>query len=143
MPYRAMLFTLLTTVLALIVAGMWVRAVSPMLATATSAIEAAGMTATNPATAPRPDTRPASYVSLRQVIRGTLLLSFVLICLLLIVGFFATSREWVRYTTTRRNTRQREKTQYVDAWKLAGDRFKNAPAPPLDDPDDPPSPPAT
>jgi hypothetical protein len=135
MPYRAMLFTLLTTVMALIVAGMWVRAVSPMLATATSAIEAANMTATNPATAPRHATRPESYVGLRQMIRATLLLSFVLICFLLVVGLFATSREWVRYTTMRRQFRERQKTAYVDAWKLAGDRLKtdeDEPRPPAE-----------
>jgi hypothetical protein len=124
MPYRAMLFTLVTTVVALLAAGMWVRAVSPMLAAATDAIEAAHMTATNPATAPRPATRPESYVNLRKVIRGTLLLAFLLICFLLVVGLFATSREWVRYTTTRKEIRQGHKTRYVDAWKLAGERLK-------------------
>jgi len=123
MPYRAMLFTLLTTLLALIVAAMWARAVSPMLRTAREAVEAADMTATNPATAPRPATRPESYENLRKVIRGTLIMSFVLICLLLFVGFIATSREWIRYSTRKRE-RQRERTQYVDAWKLAGDRLK-------------------
>jgi hypothetical protein len=135
MPYRAMLFTLVTTVIALLAAGMWLKAVSPMLRDATDAIQAAQMTATNPATAPRPDTRPESYVNLRKVIRGTLLLSFLLICFLLVVGLFAASREWVRYSTTRRQFRQRPKTQYVDAWKLAGERMKPQ------DPEDPTPPP--
>ncbi len=51
-----------------------------------------------------------------------MLLAFVLICMLLLVGFFATFREWVRYGD-RGRIRRREKTQYVDAWKIAGERL--------------------
>jgi hypothetical protein len=134
MPYRAMLFTLLTMLLALILVTLYARAVSPVLRTATDAITSANMTATNPATAPKHQTRPESYVSLRAVIRLTLILTFVLICFLLLVGFFATSREWIRFITQKRQ-HQRERTQYVDAWKIAGERMKDD-TPPISPTDD-------
>lgn len=131
MPYRAMMFSVLTVVLALLAVGMWVRAVAPIVAD----VDAAA--ASEPRFAPRVnDTDPARHgessteraAKLHKVIPSTMLLSFLLVCLLLLIGFFATFREWVRFTTQRRIV-SRERTPYVDAWKIAGERAKAQPEP--------------
>ena len=101
----------------------WARAIGPILATAQAATRPAGVVATAPAVVD-PSRPPPPDKALRMVIKGTLLLSFSLICLLMLVGFFASFREWVRYTTSDRGVRGRQKTRYVDAWKLAGERVK-------------------
>lgn len=110
MPFRAMFATIVTVALALAAIGLWVRAVQPMLR------EAAVQSATAPAT--QAATSPAQ--SLSVLVRGTMILSFVLISLLLIVGFVATTREWARLIIAKRVQRR---TKYVDAWKLAGERL--------------------
>jgi hypothetical protein len=58
---------------------------------------------------------------LHKTVPGVMILSLVLICLLLVVGFAATFREWARFSTRRRVVRG-ERTAYVDAWKIAGER---------------------
>ena len=122
MPYRAMLWTILTVALALIAVGMWIRAVEPQLQIAVNATQIA------PATFPT--THPAD-ANVRTVIRLTLMCSFILICLLLVIGGFATFREWLRIQTTR-PPKKPKKTQYVDVWKIAAERLKEK-----EDPDGP------
>ena len=114
MPYRAMLFTVLTVVIALVAVVLWANAVAPLVAQ----YPAPAAVATNPATSPAR--------SLTYLFKAVLLLSFLLVCLLLIVGFAATFREWIRLRTTARASRKVQ-TNYVDAWKVAGDRL-DAPA---------------
>ena len=132
MPYRAMLATIVTVALALLALGMWLRGVEPELQRAMQYDEIAKV---HPATQPitRPATAPAESTKARWVVQLTMLLAFVLICMLLLVGFFATFREWVRYGD-REKIRRRQKTQYVDAWKIAGERLDVAgDKPPPDD----------
>ncbi len=51
------------------------------------------------------------------------MLSFILICMLLMVGFFfATYREWIRFRANE-VVRRGNRTPYVDAWKIAADRM--------------------
>ena len=120
-PYRAMFTTIVTVTLALVAVGMWIRAVEPMLAAAGAASPATQIT--GPETAPGTSHSPEH--SLKLVVQGTLLLSFLLICLLLVVGFFATFREWVRFRMRKREGREGHKTKFVDAWKLAGERMES------------------
>ena len=122
MPYRAMLWTILTVALALIAVGMWIRAVEPQLQIAVAS--------TQVAPSAHPATHPAD-ANVRTVIRITLLCSFILICLLLVIGGFATFREWLRIQTTR-PAKKPKKTEYVDIWKIAGERMKEK-----EDPDGP------
>jgi hypothetical protein len=124
MPYRAMFATIVTVAFALVALGMWIRVVEPVLAAAEKADAVAAVPATRPlpASATRSAEVPES-IKVRWVMQGTLLLAFVLICLLLVVGFGATFREWVRYGS-RRASRARSKTAYVDAWKIAGERLQ-------------------
>ncbi|HVS71493.1 MAG TPA: hypothetical protein VHQ47_09585 [Phycisphaerae bacterium] len=135
MPYRAMMVSVMTVVLALLAVGMWVRAIAPVVAD----VDAAA--ASEPHHLARPnDTDPAKHgetsaeraAKLHKVVPSTMLLSFLLICLLLLVGFAATFREWVRFST-RRRVASHERTPYVDAWKLAGERTKPSEPP---DPDE-------
>jgi hypothetical protein len=122
MPYRAMLSTIVTVALALLALGMWIRVVEPEIRGAAQYDEVAKVpAATHPVTRPATAEAPES-VKARSVVQLTMLLSFVLICMLLLVGFFATFREWVRYGGRERQ-RRREKTAYVDAWKIAGERL--------------------
>ncbi len=127
MPFRAVMYTLVCIALAFLAVGMWVRAVSPMVAEVYASTQPS---ATHPAISA---TLPASTQSERPdkqfkgVVRGTLILSFMAICLVLAIGFFATLREWVRFTL--KNPHQSRKTRYVDAWKLAGERARAEDAP--------------
>jgi hypothetical protein len=134
MPYRAMLATIVTVALALLALGMWLRGVEPALQQAQKYDEIAKV---SPPTQPitRPATEPAESTKARWVVQLTMLLAFVLICMLLLVGFFATFREWVRYGG-RGRIRRRQKTQYVDAWKIAGERLDvpGDKSPPADEP---------
>ncbi len=131
MPYRAMLVTIITVALALFALGLWIRGVEPVIKGAEQADEIAKMPApTQPIT--RPATEPSESTKARWLVQLTLLVSFVLICMLLVIGFFATFREWVRYGD-RGSVRRRERTQYVDVWKIAGERLDVAP-PPSDKP---------
>jgi hypothetical protein len=131
MPYRALLWTIVTVGLALLAVGMWVRAVGPLLEENTkhetrnaklverkSAEGAARPVATRVAPA-------GSEQGLRRLVHGTLLRSFVLICMLLVVGLAGAFREWVRFRTlgAGRVRKGVEKTKYVDAWKIAGERM--------------------
>jgi hypothetical protein len=126
MPYRAMFATIVTVAFALLALGMWISVIEPVLVGA----EKADAVSTAPAArSVSPSATSAAdvpeSVKVRWVMQGTLILAFVLICLLLIVGFGATFREWVRYGS-RQSLRRAEKTKtaYVDAWKLAGERMQ-------------------
>ncbi len=58
------------------------------------------------------------------MVKGTLVLSFIIICMLLVVGFFfATFREWIRFRSNE-VVRRGKRTPYVDAWKIAAERMK-------------------
>lgn len=138
MPYRALIVTLVTVTIALLAVGMWARSISPMLAEANAATQPSEVPGlSHPAapvyvptsTAPVPPEK-----QLKRLVKGTLILSFVLICMLFVVGFFASFREWVRYRTLA-PSRPAQKTAFVDAWKIAGERLQT---PPLDSesPDD-------
>lgn len=64
---------------------------------------------------------------MRLMVKGTLLLAFVLIVTLLIVGLLGAYREWMRYRDgdgEGGGGRKRVRTKYVDAWKIAGERLK-------------------
>lgn len=126
MPYRAMLWTILAVGVALVSVGLWIRAVEPPFATAVAATRIAPST--------HPTTQPGADVKVRAVIHVTLLCSFILICLMLVLGVLATFREWLRYQTLRPE-RKAKKTQYVDIWKIAGERLKEKKE--TDDPDGP------
>ena len=102
MPLRAMIATLVTVTIALVAVGMWIAAIAPMMHEANS-------NTTAPAT------------NLNQLIRGVLLLSFILILFLLAIGVFATTREWMRRKIP---DRKKIRTKFVDAWKIAGERTK-------------------
>lgn len=146
MPYRAMMWTILTIGLALLAVGLWVRAVSPMLQVATSLPEAAARsavtTAATNAAALHQATQPPEK-ALAALVRGVLVLSFLLICLLLLVGFAATVREWMRDSSAphRHWWRRDQRTAYVDAWRIAGQRLKvdddTTSPPPADKPPEP------
>jgi len=130
MPLRSLLITLITVALALMAVVLWLGAVGPLVAqvgAATRPAPGAGMTS------------PA--FSLHLLFHSTLLLSFVLICLLLVVGLIATGREWLRRPHVMR---PRYRTGYMDIWKLAGERLKSSdPKDPSDpsEPTDRPKPP--
>jgi len=167
MPYRALLWTMMTVALALVAVAMWVRAVEPLLAAAnrsagqnaasrpaeggagegTEALRHKGteggkaetqvagtqVAGTQVAGTQGASTQGASSRAvgvpaekgLQRLVHGTLLLSFVLICMLLVVGLAATFREWVRYRTAEgKRGRKGSKTVYVDAWKIAGERMR-------------------
>ena len=116
MPYRALLSTLVTVAIALLAAAMWAHAVAPMMAESSAATQIA------PA-ATRPGTENPDH-SLHLIVRATITLSFVLICMILVVGMFATMRSWIKYTVAQKPAREKKtKTQYVDAWKIAGERM--------------------
>jgi hypothetical protein len=141
MPFRAMFTTIVTVALALLTVGMWIRAVEPMLRAANAAATQPGrQVATTSATRTSSTVTPPPDRELRVVIKGTLLLSFFLICLLLVVGFLASFREWVRVHTMAKGSRKAARTRYVDAWKIAGERMNVEPQEPPDSsssPDDP------
>lgn len=141
MPFRALLWMILSTALALLAVSLWVRAIHPMLsanheapvATLTATTQAAtqgSSTASMPAAQPLDD--PSR--SLHFLVRGVLMLSFLLICLLLIVGIIATFRETLRFRGGGRTFSSRQsKTTYTDAWRLAGRRV-DLPPPSADSP---------
>lgn len=125
MPYRAMLFSIVTVVLSLLAVGMWVRTIAPVVASV-DAVAASEPRKPVRVAASGPSTQGEMVADfskkLHKTVPGTMMLSFMLICLLLVVGFAATFREWVRFSTKRRVAQGRERTEYVDAWKLAGER---------------------
>jgi hypothetical protein len=113
-----MLTTIITVALALAAVGLWIHTVEPMLA------ESAAATTRAAGPLPPAATTRNSDHSLRMVVTRTMLLAFLLICMLLVVGFFATLREWILFRTTDKGVKRGKKTRYVDAWKLAGERMK-------------------
>jgi len=102
MPYRALMITMVTCGLALLAVTLYLSALSPFLGPQT----AAATTRAN---------------DVRILTRGTMLLAFTLVCLLLVIGMAVSLREWLKL---RYNARMRQKTPYVDAWKIAGERMK-------------------
>jgi len=136
MPYRAMIMTVITVTLALLVVGLWVRAIAPVLAQARASTQPAATVPHAPVSTV-PATQRTAAQSVSSIIRGTMLLSFLLICLMLIVGIFASMREWLRYRALRPMSSTVKKTPYVDAWKIAGERAKAAPLPPEEDSEPP------
>jgi hypothetical protein len=132
MPYRAMIYTLFAVLLALITVGMWLRAVKPALNRSQEAELAAPPAgeAWKAVAAAHDEAGVLGHPdrALGRLLRGVSLLALLLICLLFIVGFFATFREWVKVSAISRPARRRQRTKYVDAWKIAGER--TAPEPP-------------
>ena len=131
MPYRALLWMVLTVGLALLAVALWVNAVSSMMQPEKPA--ASHPVATAIASTLRADDPNKSFTSF---VSGVLLLSFLLICLLFVVGVAATFREWMRSRHSATwFVRRRRETSFVDAWKIAGDRLKldeKPPEPPAD-----------
>src|SRR6185295_13830544 len=116
---------LVTVTVALLAVGMWVRSVGPMLASVNASTQPSiepGFThpaaATHDATSSEPVPPDKQF---KRVVKGTMILAFVLICMLFVVGFFASFREWVKVRTLAQN-KPAKKTPFVDAWKLAGQR---------------------
>ncbi len=118
MPYRAMFSTIVTAGVALLCLAMWLWYVAPLVAAA------GAVAATMPAATGHATGGESPELMLKRLVEGVMLLSFLLICLLLVVGFAATFREWVRYGSRPSSRRLgAAKTQYVDAWKIAGERL--------------------
>ncbi len=59
---------------------------------------------------------------LRILVKGTLALTLTLMAMLVLMGVFVTVRDWWRRPHAGR---ARQTTEYVDAWKLAAERFNN------------------
>src|ERR1051325_3182382 len=136
MPFRALLWTLLTVALALVVVGMWLRVVEPMLATAQEAEKTPGVYPTSQPVGATQPVPPPPPVLQRIVVKTTLLIAFILVSFLLVIGFLAMFREWVRFHSGEwKKSRSGPKTHYVDAWKIAGERLK-AKEQPLEDDDE-------
>jgi hypothetical protein len=130
MPYRALLWTIMTVALALLAVGMWVSAIRPSVAIVDADAASQPARAVEPApgaTTQRGETSADFSRKLHRVVPMTALLSFVLICMLLIVGMAGALREWVRFRTTGpgRVRKKPAKTKYVDAWKIAGERMSS------------------
>ena len=110
MPFRALLHMIVAVGIMLLAIGLWAGAVAPLLFK-----EAA------PAAADLTGSAALAAASLRQLFRGTLILSFILVLLVLVIGMTATWRERLRH---KPETARRKRVPYVDAWKLAGERLK-------------------
>ena len=121
MPYRSILITLVTVTLALLAAALWMRSIAPLLAEVNASTRPSashpGLTfpTTSSTRADRPDRQ------FKGLIKATMLATFLIICLLFVIGFFTTLRSWMRSPS------KHKKTRYVDAWKLAGERMKAEP----------------
>jgi len=145
MPYRAILITVVTVALALLAAGMWIRAIAPLLVevnastqpspehpgiTDTSVVpqdasKPAALPATVAATTPTPATDPDRVPvrpdkQFKGLIKAITWATFIIIVLLFALGFFVTLRTWMRSLPDKKS----RKTRYVDAWKLAGERLE-------------------
>ena len=136
MPYRGMLYTLFAVALSLLMVGMWVRAVRPLLHRSNEA-ETLHVPKTDGWKAVEAAHEEAGILrhpnrALKKFINGVSLLYLLLICALFIVGLFATFREWVRLQTIEGKSRKHNRTKYVDAWKIAGERAQ--PDPPAPEP---------
>ncbi len=110
MPYRPIILMLCTVALALLAVALWVREIAPLVA-ATPTVQVSPST-THIAVDPGHQ--------LRTLVKGTLILTFMLILLLMVVGIYSTWRAWIRRPPVERH---KERTTYVDAWKLAGERL--------------------
>jgi len=104
MPYRALMWMLVSLGIALLTLTMWVRAVQPLVVEVVADRGGSG----------------GEVAEMKVLVKGTLVLAFVLIATLLAVGLFGAYRERLR----RRSDGKRGRTKYVDAWKLAGERLK-------------------
>jgi hypothetical protein len=121
MPYRSIFITVITVMLALLAAGMYARAIAPMLEAVNASTRPStergnshpGIPSTMAASAQaeRPDRQ------FKALVKATMIATFVIVCLLFVIGFFTTLRSWMRSSKPKR-------TRYVDAWKLAGERLK-------------------
>ena len=124
MPYRALLYTLVTLGLVFLSIGMWVSAVAPMVAEVNASTQPSpehpAISTRESQTSPAPPDK-----QFKRTVKGTMLLAFVLACMLLAVGFFATFREWVRFWME--GPTKAKRTRYVDAWKIAGERLDAKP----------------
>jgi hypothetical protein len=124
MPYRSIFITIVTVMLALLAAGMYVRAIAPMLAVVNASTQPStqpgsshpGVTFPTTSSA-EPSARPDR--EFKALVKLTMIAAFVIVCLLFVIGFFTTLRTWMR-------TPKPKRTRYVDAWKLAGERLKIA-----------------
>jgi len=97
------MWTLTSLGIALLTLTMWVRAVQPLV------VEVMG---DNGGTG-------GGVAEMKVLVKGTLVLSFLLIVTLLAVGILGAHRERLR-----RRSEKVERTKYVDAWKIAGERLK-------------------
>jgi hypothetical protein len=121
MPYRSILVTIVTVMLALLAGTMWMRSVTPLL----KAVNASTQLSTEPGNAhpaisfPTASSTQADRADrqFKGLVRATMFATILVICVLFVIGFFTTLRSWMRSTKPKR-------TRYVDAWKLAGERLK-------------------
>jgi hypothetical protein len=122
MPYRSILITVVTVMLALLAAGMYARSIASMLLVVNAS--------TQPSTQPgnshpgvtfptTSSTQPAARPDreFKALVKLTMIATFVIVCLLFVIGFFTTLRSWMRAPKPK-------PTRYVDAWKLAGERLR-------------------
>jgi hypothetical protein len=120
MPYRSIFITLVTVTITLLIAGMWVRSITPMLARVNASTQPStmpgnshpGLSAAAATQMDRPDRQ------FKDLVKAVLIATFVIVGLIFAIGFFATMRAWVR------SPGKHKKTRYVDAWKLAGERLQ-------------------
>src|ERR1043165_7459247 len=122
MPYRAMLWTVVSVTVALLAVGLWLRGVAPIIQGVRADTQPSRE---HPVYVEAPTTNSAheapAHVMMKNLVNGVLGLAFILTCVLLVVGFFATLREWMRNRGAEK-PRQKGKSNYVDAWKIAGER---------------------
>jgi hypothetical protein len=118
MPYRSILITLVTVTLALLAAAMWMRSVAPLLAEVNASTQpsASHPGLSFPTASSKEAERPDRQF--KALIKATMWATFLIICVLFVIGFFTTLRTWMRAPA------KHKKTKYVDAWKLAGERLK-------------------
>jgi len=118
MPYRSILITLVTVTLALLAAAMWMRSIAPMLGEVNASTQpsASHPGLSFPTTSSKEAERPDRQF--KALIKATMWATFLIICVLFVIGFFTTLRTWMRAPA------KHKKTKYVDAWKLAGERMK-------------------
>ena len=122
MPYRSVFVTVVTVLLALLAAGMYARAVVPMLAVVNASTQPStqrgnshpGVTFPTPSSS-QPYARPDR--EFKALVKLTMIATFLIVCLLFVIGFFTTLRSWMRAPKPK-------PTRYVDAWKLAGERLR-------------------
>jgi len=123
MPYRSILITLVTTTLALLAAGLWMRAISPLLMEVNASTQPStepgelhpGMTVPATAAAHQPERPDRQF---KALIKAVMIATMLVITLLFVIGLFTTFRAWMRSPT------RNKKTRYVDAWKIAGERME-------------------